>query len=123
MERKDNTQIHKELNKLTELTELIENLKIKQEEINNQINKAETLLNSISNKTNNINTNNNRNKRKVLFEYGDFRTGDKVRIRNPKGTQQNKGTLIGITPTGFARIQTENGEIIRRVPNNIAKTK
>ena len=120
MERKENKQIHAEVNKLTDL---IKNLKLKQEEINKQITEAEILINNISHKTNNNNTNNNRNNRTVIFEYGDFRTGDKVRIKNPKGQQQNKGILIGVTKSGFARIQTDNGEIIRRVQNNITKTK
>ena len=118
MERKENKQIQPELNKLIDL---INNLKIKQEEINKQITEAETLIHNISHKT--INTNTDRENKTVIFEYGDFRIGDRVRIRNPKGQQQNKGTLIGVTTTGFARIQTNNGTIIRRVPNNITKTK
>ena len=117
MERKD-THKDKELNKLTEL---INNLKIKQGEINTEITEAEWLINNFTQK-NDVNTIDNRNKRTIIFEYRDFHLGDKLRIKNPKGQQQNKGIIIGITNTRFTRIQTNNGNIVRRVQNNMINT-
>ena len=107
---------------IKELNELIKNLKLTQQQINSQIQEAEKIVTSITNRDNKTKqTINNRNNKLVVFEYGDIRVGDRVRIRNPSGNQQNKGTIIGATKTGFARIQTQNGDIIRRVANNITK--
>ena len=41
----------------------------------------------------------------------------------PKGNQQNTGTIIGQTKTGFAKIQTNNNNIVRRLPFNLIKLK
>ena len=57
----------------------------------------------------------------MLVEFTNIRIGDRVRIKNPKPGQQNKGTEQGLTATGFVKILTTNGNIIRRVPNNIVK--
>ena len=102
---------------IEEINKLIDNLKIKKEEINTQIAKAEKLVTDITNR----NKKSDRNNKPIVFEYGDIRIGDKVRIKNPNRHQQNKRTVIGVTKTGFARIETNNRDIIRRVANNIVK--
>ena len=47
---------------------------------------------------------------------------DRVRIKNPKKKQINKGTIIGFTPTGFVKIQLDQNQgIIRRLPTNVRR--
>ena len=117
MERKEE-QLEKDIKKVNEL---INNLKITQQQINNQIQEAEKFVTNITNCDNKIKTINNRNNKLIIFKFGDIRVGDRVKIKNPSKNQQNKGKIVGTTKTGFAQIQTQNGDIIRRVANNITK--
>ena len=56
-----------------------------------------------------------------LFPGFKFKLGDKVKIINPRKHQLDTGVIKGAMRTGFARIQTSEGDIICRIPENLQK--
>ena len=51
-----------------------------------------------------------------------LREGDKVKILNPNGDQQDKGVIIGTNrKKTFIIVKTPNGEEIKRIPKNLRK--
>jgi CHASE3 domain sensor protein len=46
--------------------------------------------------------------------------GSRVRIKNPKKRQTNKGIVVGFTPSGFAKIELNHNQgTVRRLPSNL----
>jgi hypothetical protein len=54
-----------------------------------------------------------------LIRKKKFEVGDKVLIKNPRGDQQDRGIIIDFTASGFAKIQTPNKRIVRRITYNL----
>ena len=48
-----------------------------------------------------------------------IKLGSIVQVVNPNAKQQNQGIVIGATPSGAIRVQTENGDTLNRVPDNL----
>jgi hypothetical protein len=104
---------------LAQVIELLEDLRIKQRDIENQINEVSKIAKNLRGQSNNKRTNNK--EKEKLFPNHTFRLGDRVKIINPKHHQLDTGVIDGVTPSGFVRIITEEGDIIRRIPENIRK--
>ena len=94
------------------ITNLIGTLELQQHILSNQIKEAKEVLNQLKN-TNKQKPNNQRS--------NTFDTGDRVQIINPRAQQQNKGNIISRTTTGYFRIHTDNGKVVRQLQHNIIK--
>jgi phage shock protein A len=93
------------------ITNHLQQLTLQQEQLTEQIATLNTELRRITNKKQ------RNSRRKTPIEVGD-----KVRVTNPKRNQPNTGTVTSFTASGlFARIELENGTIIRRSPGNLCK--
>ena len=102
------------------ITELLQQLELQQQTINTQIDSVKNTIKSIKRENENRQYITNKT---TTFKGSRLKVGDKVQIINPKGNQQNTGTIIGQTKTGFAKIQTNNNNIVRRLPFNLIKLK
>jgi hypothetical protein len=65
------------------------------------------------NRRNNQKPNTNHDKKNT------FEAGDRVEIVNPTKEGENKGTVIGCTPSGYVKFRTNKGRITRRLPRNL----
>jgi hypothetical protein len=108
MNRKDTTE-----NKIDQLSTILNDLKITQGIINQQLQQAEHTINELKTSLNIKEDNNNNTTNDKVS------SGDRVKILNPRGKQSNYGTVDGYTRTGFIRIIGDNGDTIRRKPSNI----
>lgn len=52
-----------------------------------------------------------------------FSTGDRVIVKNPGHGRTNTGVVTGVTVADFIRVELSTGEIIRRLPKNLVKSK
>ena len=100
---------------ITALETLLRELKIEQNNINHKIDRASKQIAEIKKKQNTTNKQNN------YIADTNITIGDKVRIKNPNRNQQNKGIAESLTKTGYVRVKTENGSIVRRWPTKLAK--
>ena len=48
-----------------------------------------------------------------------IKLGSIVQVVNPNANQENQGIVIGTTPGGAIRVQTENGDTLNRAPDNL----
>ena len=55
-----------------------------------------------------------------LVPGSNYRLGDHIRIRFPSPGQQSTGVIIGSSCSGFLYVRTSNGDVIRRLPHNLA---
>ena len=97
------------------LETLLEELKIEQNNINHKIDRANKQIAKIKEKQNETNKQNN------YIADTNIEIGDKVKIKNPNWNQQNKGIAESLTKTGYVRVKTDNGNIVRRWPTKLAK--
>jgi sRNA-binding protein len=104
--------------KIKQLSSLIQKLEISQQQINKDIARIKTLVNEINNKKENTT-----NKDKPIRAYAVVKPdiGDTVRIKNPRGKQNNQGTVVGYTKTGYVKVQINDGQIVRRISSNLLK--
>jgi hypothetical protein len=102
------------------ITDHLQQLTLQQQQLTQQIAELNTELCRINDKNNNqqsVATKQHTSRRKTPIEIGD-----KVRVINPKRNQPNTGTVTSFTATGlFARIELDNGIVIRRSPGNLHK--
>jgi chromosome segregation ATPase len=100
------------------ITNHLQQLTLQQEQLTKQIAELNTELRRINNnKQQSVPTKQRTSRRKTSIEVGD-----KVRVINPKRNQPNTGTVTSFTTSGlFARIELDNGTIIRRSPGNLRK--
>ena len=105
---------------LTTITELLQKLELQQQIINTQIKSVKNTIETIKGEKESKHYITNKS---TKFKGSRLSIGDKVQIKNPKQHQQNTGTIIGQTNTGYARVRTKNGSIIRRLPFNLIKLK
>jgi len=56
-----------------------------------------------------------------VLSYSRIRIGERVNILNPSEHQETTGEVIGATITGFIRVKTSNGTIVRRLPKNLSR--
>jgi negative regulator of genetic competence, sporulation and motility len=106
--------------KINQLSELVQKLEIKQQDIHNDIKQIKKIINEL----NNTKQENIKNEDKPIRAYAVVKPdiGDTVRIKNPCGKQQNQGTVVGYTKTGYVKIQIgDNGQVVRRIPSNLLK--
>lgn len=102
------------------ITDQLQRLTLQQEQLTQQIAELNTELRRIND--NNKKQQSVTPKQRVLNRKQPIEVGDKVRIINPKRNQPNTGTVTSFTATGlFARIELENGTVIRRSPGNLRK--
>ncbi len=101
------------------ITDHLQQLTLQQEQLTKQIADLNTELRRINNnnKQQSVATKQRNSRRKTPIEIGD-----KVRVINPKRNQPNSGTVTSFTATGlFARIELDNGLVIRCSPGNLRK--
>jgi hypothetical protein len=106
--------------KIDELTRLLDELEIAQKDLNDEVVNVKVqlqLLHRCTDREAKPTT------RKRDFLHSDLCVGDAVWVLNPNRGQQHRGIIIGVTKTGFARVETANGQIIRRIPDNLDKIK
>ena len=97
------------------LETLLRELTIEQHNINHKIDKANKQIAELKEKQHKSNKQNN------YIADTNIKIGDKVKINNPNWNQQNKGTAHSLTKTGYVRVKTTNGNIIRRWPTKLTK--
>ena len=56
-----------------------------------------------------------------VFSGTNICVGDKVEILNPKINQAQEGTVIGVTKSGFVKVDSEDDKIIKRNHNSLKK--
>ena len=56
---------------------------------------------------------------KPVFSGTNICVGDKVEVLNPKINQAQKGTVIGVTKSGFVKVDSGDDKIIKRIHNNL----
>ena len=83
-----------------ELTKLLTGLKLEQQQINDNIERLESIISKIQTAT----------PRKI-------QEGDRVSVNNPKNGQESKGVVTGRTKTGLIRVKTAHGKVIRAEKN------
>ena len=95
---------------------ILERLDINNQTLRRDIDEARTVINNIVATGNTIPAPPTQARTKSRKNYD---IGDSVIIKNPKKNQQNSGIIIGFTKTGFAKIRTNNGNVIRRITYNL----
>jgi hypothetical protein len=105
--------------RLTQLTNLLKDLQIQQQEITNEINTVTKLVNEIKN--NKLKSTNNKeiNKEKREKRRRIPLLGDTVTIINPMEGQPTIGQVAGFTKTDYIKVLGENGVVVRRIAKNL----
>ena len=109
--------------RLQALTEKLDALTIKQDNINEQVlhtrRKVETVTKQIKNKSRKKTTTDTGRKRIIAVAGSGLHLGDYVHIRNPSKNQERQGEIIRVTRDGLLKIRTPLRNIIRRLPKNV----
>jgi hypothetical protein len=102
------------------ITDHLQQLTLQQQQLTQQIAELNTELRRIND--NDKKQQSVTNKQRISNRKTPIEVGDKVRVINPKRNQPNTGTVTSFTATGlFARIELDNGIVIRRSPGNLRK--
>ena len=94
-----------------ELREKLENLEIKQQNLNKEIQETKTRLEKLAS-TKQV-------EQKEVVSGSGFYQGDKVRVINPSRGQDNTGIICGSTKDNLVKLKTAKGNTIRRLPKNL----
>ena len=118
MEKEDNNN---ESNEIEQLIKKLKKLEIEQRRINKNIDNVRKDIQHIKK----IDRGKKEEEERSKSEYTEyershtFEIGDKVKIKNTKQHNDNKGTVTGYTPTGYVKVTTDKGTKTRRIPLNL----
>ena len=108
--------------KIEELIKRVTKLEIASKRIQEEIKETKVEITNIERNTKTKSEEERRHREYLAYERDNtLEIGDKVTVLNTSKKDEKEGTIIGVTPKGFARIQTNTGSIIRRLPKNLRR--